>query len=101
MTNMFTAMIDACFRTFGQDATYQPIIGGSLAVRVILGQATEVSGLFDAGVVAPAHVADVRISDMAAPLPGDQLIVDGATYIVRQALQDAERLIWRLDLNKQ
>ena len=94
-------MIDGCFRTFGKDATYQPVGGGSLIVRVILGQAAEVSGLFDAGVVAPAHVADARISDMAAPLPGDQLIMDGATYIVRQTLQDPERLVWRLDLDKQ
>ena len=101
MAAHFAMMIDGCFRTFGQDAAYQPVAGGSLAVRVILGQATEISGLFDAGVVAPAHVADVRISDMAAPSAGDQLIVDGATYIVRQTLQDAERLVWRLDLDKQ
>ena len=98
---MFTAMIDACFRTFGQDATYQPVGGGSLPVRVIFGQATEVSGLFDAGLAATAHVADVRISDMAAPLSGDLLIVDGITYIVRQSHQDPERLVWRLDLDKE
>ena len=98
---MFAAMINACFRTFGQDATYQPTGGGSLTVRVILGQATEVSGLFDAGLAAPAHVADVRITEVAAPQTGDLLIVDGATYIVRQARQDAERLVWRLDLDKQ
>ena len=98
---MFTAMIDACFRSFGQGATYQSVGGGSLTVRVILGQATEVSGLFDAGLAAPAHVADVRIAEVAAPLSGDLLIVDGATYIVRQARQDAERLVWRLDLDMQ
>ena len=98
---MFTAMINAGFRTFGQGATYQSVGGGSLTVRVILGQATEVSGLFDAGLAAPAHVADVRIAEVAAPLSGDLLIVDGATYIVRQARQDAERLVWRLDLDKQ
>ena len=98
---MFTAMINAGFRTFGQGATYQSVGGGSLTVRVILGQATEVSGLFDAGLAAPAHVADVRITEVAAPQTGDLLIVDGATYIVRQARQDAERLVWRLDLDKQ
>jgi hypothetical protein len=98
---MFTAMIDACFRTFGQDATYQPVGGGSLAVRVILGQATEVSGLFDAGLAAPAHLADMRIAEVASPVPGDLLIVDSTTYIVRQTHQDPERLIWRLDLDKQ
>jgi hypothetical protein len=101
MTDMFSAMIDGCFRTFGQDATYQPVGGGTLAVRVILGQAAEVSGLFDAGIVAPAHVADARVLDIAAPLAGDQLVVDGTTYIVRQTHQDAERLVWRLDLDKQ
>jgi len=94
-------MIDACFRTFGQDATYQPAGGGSLAIRTILGQATEVSGLFDTGLAAPAHVADLRVAEVAAPVPGDQLIVDGATYIVRQAHQDAERLVWHLDLDMQ
>ncbi len=94
-------MIDACFRTFGQDATYQPVGGGSLAVRVILGQATEVSGLFDAGIAAPAHLADMRIAEVASPVPGDLLIVDSTTYIVRQTHQDPECLIWRLDLDKQ
>ncbi len=97
---MFTAMIDACFRTFGQDATYQPVGGGSLTVRVILGQATEVSGLFDAGLAAPAHIADVRIAEVASPQAGDLLTVDAITYTVRQTLQDPERLIWRLDLDK-
>ena len=98
---MFTAMIDACFRTFGQDATYQPVGGGSLTVRVIFGQATEVSGLFDAGLAAPAHIADVRIAEVTSPQTGDLLIVEGTTYIVRQALQDPERLVWRLDLDKE
>ena len=98
---MFTAMIDACFRTFGQDATYQPVGGGSLTVRVIFGQATKVSGLFDAGLAAPAHIADVRIAEVTSPQTGDLLIVEGTTYIVRQALQDPERLVWRLDLDKE
>ena len=94
-------MIDACFRTFGRDATYQPVGGGSLTVRVIFGQATEVSGLFDAGLAAPAHIADVRIVEVTSPQTGDLLIVEGTTYIVRQALQDPERLVWRLDLDKE
>lgn len=98
---MLTAMIDACFRTFGQDAAYQSVGGGSLTVRVILGQATEVSGLFDAGLVAPAHIADVRIAEVPSPQTGDLLIVGGTTYIVRQARQDPERLVWRLDLDEQ
>ena len=98
---MFSAMIDACFRTFGRDAAYQPVGGGTLAVRVILGQATEVSGLFDAGLAAPAHIADVRIAEVTSPQTGDLLIVGGTSYIVRQAHQDPERLVWRLDLDKQ
>lgn len=99
MAAQFAMVIDACFRTFGQDAAYQPVGGSSLTVRVIFGQPTEVSGLFDAGLTATAHVADVRIAEVAAPAPGDLLIVEGTTYIVRQALQDLERLVWRLDLN--
>ena len=99
--SMFSAMIDACFRTFGRDAAYQPVGGGSLTVRVIFSQASEVVGLFDAGLAAAAHIADVRITEMAAPLNGGVGIVDGTPYIVRQALQDPERLVWRLDLDKQ
>ena len=98
---MFAAMIDACFRTFGQEATYQPVGGGSLTVRVILGQATEVSGLFDAGLAAAAHIADVRIAEVSDPLTGDLLIVEGTTFIIRQAHQEPERLVWRLDLDQQ
>jgi hypothetical protein len=98
---MFSAMIDACFRTFGQDATYQPVGGGSLTVRVIFGQAREVSGLFDTGLAAPAHIADIRFAEIASPQTGDLLIVDGETHLVRQAHQDPERLVWRLDLDIQ
>jgi hypothetical protein len=71
----------------------------ALSFEVIFGQTSEVAGLFDAGIAAPAHVADVRVAELPAPQAGDRLVVDAVTYTIRQAHQDAERLVWRLDLD--
>ena len=97
----FGNMIDACFDRLGIDATYTPQVGSGVAVKIIFTLPTEVAGLFDAGLAAPAHVADVRVGEVAAPAAGDTLAVGSDTYLIRQAHQDSERLVWRLDLDKQ
>jgi hypothetical protein len=100
-TGPFSSMIEACFGRLGADATYTPQGGSGATVKIIFTQPTEVAGLFDAGLAAPAHVADVRVAEVATPAAGDQLTVGSDTYLIRQAHQDSERLVWRLDLDKQ
>jgi hypothetical protein len=99
--SVFSGAIDALFANLGVDATYTPQGGSGVTVKIIFTQPTQVAGLFDAGLAAPAHVADVRVSEVVAPAAGDTLVVGSDTYLIRQAHQDSERLVWRLDLDKQ
>ena len=79
--SVFSAAIDALFSNLGADATYMPQGGSGATVKIIFTQPTEVTGLFDVGLAAPAHVADVRVADVAAPVAGDQLTVGSDTYV--------------------
>jgi hypothetical protein len=41
---------------------------------------------------------DVRASEVAAPRPGDRIVIDGATCIVQgEPVRDRERLVWTID----
>jgi hypothetical protein len=43
---------------------------------------------------------EVRVSEVASPRPGDQLIVDGQTLVVQGEPErcDPDRLVWTLDI---
>jgi len=95
----FALAVDATFDHLSVGAIYTPRNGPTLTVRVMFKEPTEVAGLFDAGLSAPAYAAEVRASEVAAPGQGDRLTVGGRTYSVREARQDALGLVWRLDLD--
>lgn len=95
----FGQAVDATFEHLGVDATYTPQGGAATVVQVLFKEPTEMAGLLDTGLAAPSYVAEVRASAVASPAPGDQLSVDGRTYVVRQAHRDALGLVWRLDLD--
>jgi hypothetical protein len=97
----FSALVDATFMHLGIDAAFTPADGAPLSVRVILKAPSEVAGLFDTGLGGTATVGEVRASEVATPSAGDQMTLDGHTYLVRQARQDDLGLVWRLDLDKQ
>ena len=96
---MFQGAVDATFGHLGVDATYLPEGGSAIDVRVIFREPAETAGLLGTGLDAPAHMAELRVSEVATPAVGDQLAVDGRNYVVRQARQDALGLVWRLDLD--
>lgn len=95
----FSLAVDTTFVCLGVDGTYTPQGGAGIAVRVIFKEPTEMAGLFDTGLAAPAYTAEIRASAVSSAAPGDQLVVVGKTYVVRQARQDALGLVWRLDLD--
>jgi len=41
----------------------------------------------------------VRVTEVAAPRPGDRLVLDGETFVVQgEPVRDRERLVWTLDV---
>ena len=83
------------------DATYTPVAGSPLAIKVIPSEEDE---LVDApGITSriqtETNLFDVRVSEVATPGKNDSLVVDGTSYTVASTTQkDARKLIWRLDV---
>jgi hypothetical protein len=42
----------------------------------------------------------VRVNEVASPRPGDQLAVDGETFVIQgePARRDPDRLVWTVDV---
>ena len=74
--------------------------GVGVSVRLVLRRPDESAALFDVHANLPKLAADVRASEIAAPVEGDLLSMDGASYRVRGAERDSERLLWRLALEE-
>jgi hypothetical protein len=70
---------EACLRVFGKDVTYLPQAGGQTTIRVVFESTREPEDA-SPGVYA---VLFVRLADLsAAPLRGDEIVIDGTTYKV-------------------
>lgn len=85
---------------FGVAATYTPAATGvAVAVTVILNKPTgpvEIGGI---GVSLDKRTALLRLSEVAAPLAGDTLVVGSETLTVRRAELDATGILWDLALS--
>lgn len=95
--------LDSVYRKIGEPATYQPLAGGDpVAVRVLRRWDDTVADFGSSSRRAEKHVADIRVSDVAVPVKGDQVTFDGETYQIQAAPlhPDTRRLEWRLDLLK-
>ncbi|MGE0650264.1 MAG: hypothetical protein AB7P12_00735 [Alphaproteobacteria bacterium] len=105
---VFDHAVDVCFQTFGIPASYTPPGGPAVAVTVIAARgAVADSGLVRAGfrldpaAQATALTVDVRRAEIAAPVTGATLTIEGRVYPVRSVGElDPERLVWPLVLGK-
>lgn len=96
----FAAAVDALFAdpNLGRAAVYEPTDGDPFPVRVIARQADAITEFGEARLWSETTRFDVRVSEVAAPLPGDRIVIDGITYIVQgEPQRDRERLVWTLD----
>ena len=94
-------MLDALFASaLARDADYQPVAGPPVSVRVLLLRPDRTAPIFEAHALLPSLTAEVRASEVPGPAEGDVLGVDGASYRVRTAERDPERLVWRLSLEE-
>jgi len=97
----FEAMIAALFAdpTLTKVAEYLPKGGlGGHSVWVIAKQPDTLSSFGEAKIHATMALFDVQAAEIAQPAVGDQLTVDGISYVVQsEPIADRERLIWTLN----
>ena len=99
--NAFAAAIDALFSdpNLAIDAVYHA--GGAdpgVSVRVIVRQPDRVGEFGETRIVAETVMIDVRVSEVATPLDGDNIEGEGAVYVTQgEPIRDAERLVWTVE----
>jgi hypothetical protein len=97
---VFQDAVDATFAAFGIDAIYTPAGGEPLAVRVIARRPDTIVGFGEMRIHAETATFEVRASEVANPRPGDQLAVDGKTFVIQgePERRDPDRLVWTVDV---
>jgi hypothetical protein len=95
----FAGAVDATFGAFGIDAVYMPASGEPVSVRVIARRPDTIVSFGETRIHAETATFEVRAGEVASPRPGDQLIVDGQTFVVQgePERRDPDRLVWSLD----
>lgn len=82
------ALTDACFSTFGGDATFTPPGGGGeVATRAVLHERTEVVGEFGP-VMDSRPSADLIVADVGKPAGGTLTVGDDSWTIDRLVRED-------------
>jgi hypothetical protein len=96
---VFKGAVDATFAAFGIDAIYTPAGGAPVPVRIIAKRPDTIVGFGDTRIHAETATFEVRASEVANPRSGDQLALDGETFLVQgePERRDPDRLVWSLD----
>ncbi len=97
----FAAAVDLLFAdpNIGKDAVYTPEGGTPVPVRIIARRADEVTGFGDARLWSETTRIDLRVAEVSAPRPGDQIAIDGDAFLIQgEPVRDRERLVWTVDL---
>jgi hypothetical protein len=96
----FQGAVDAAFAAFGIDAVYTPAGGEPVSARVIARRPDTIVGFGETRIHAETATFEVRASEVANPRSGDQLVVDGQTFVGQgePERRDPDRLVWSLDL---
>ena len=100
LMSAFAAAVDALFAdpNLAREATYEPADGDPFPVRVIARRADAITDFGEARLWSETTRFDLRVSEVAAPRPGDRIVIDGEAFVVQgEPVRDRERLVWTLD----
>jgi hypothetical protein len=99
--NAFAAAIDVLFAdpNLAMDALYRADgADPSIPVRVIVRRPDRVGDFGETRIGSETATCDVRTSEVAKPVEGDTLEIDGVTSVIQgEPLRDSERLIWTIE----
>jgi hypothetical protein len=97
---VFQDAVDATFAAFGIDATYTPVGGEAVGVRVIARRPDTIVGFGEIRIHAETATFELRANEVANPCPGDQFTVGSETSVVQgePEWRDPDRLVWSLDV---
>ena len=91
--------VDAVFARLGQDALFTPQGGVDISIRVIGKRPDAIVEFGETRIHTETSMFEVRVNELADPLPGDQVVVGGVSYFVQgePERRDPHRLVWVLD----
>lgn len=97
----FAAATDVLFADphLARDAVYRPAgAGDGIPVRVMLRRPDRIESFGEARIASSTTMLDLRVSEVAEPVAGDTIELDGRMVVVQGTpLLDAEGLVWSLD----
>jgi hypothetical protein len=97
---VFAGAVDATFAALGIDAVYTLAGGEPVPVRVIARRPDTIVGFGETRIHSESATFELRASEVANPRSGDQLLLDGETFLVQGEpdRRDPDRLVWSLDV---
>ena len=97
----FKAATDVLFADphLARDAVYRPAgTGDGIPVRVMLRRPNRIESFGETRIASSMTMLDVRISEVAEPVAGDTLDLDGRTVVVQGSpILDTEGLVYTID----
>ena len=100
----FASMIATLFAdpVLSKQAVYQPLTGSALTLRVMAKQPDALTNFGEARIHTETALFDVQTADVAQPMVGDRLTLEGVSYIVQsEPTADRDRLIWTLNTRQE
>ena len=98
--NAVAIALDALFAdsNIGTEAIYTDGSGSPVLVRVVARRGDSITGFGDAKLWSETQRFDLRVSEVATPLPGDRIEIDGEAFLIQgEPVGDPERLIWSIE----
>lgn len=80
------------------EAWHRDSEGQFTRIRIIMRRSDEVTAFGAARLVSETLRFDVRVSELPAPLPDEQVLLGEETFLIQgEPIRDRERLIWTIE----
>jgi len=96
----FALALDLLFadRKLAQEAWHRDGEGQFTRVRIIMRRNDDVTAFGAARLVSATMRFDVRVSELPAPRPDEQILFGDETFLIQgEPIRDRERLIWTIE----
>ena len=97
---VFAVALDLLFadQNLAQEAWHRDCEGQFTRIRIIMRRNDDVSTFGAARLVSETMRFDVRVSDLPAPRPDEQILLGEETFLIQgEPIRDRERLIWTIE----